>query len=43
MPLKNVEDVLVFYKKLPTYNPQGIIEINKSSVRKKDKKNNDIQ
>ena len=38
MPLKNVEDVLVFYKKLPTYNPQGIIEINKSSVRKKDKK-----
>src|SRR5699024_9494854 len=38
MPLKNVEDVLVFYKRLPTYNPQGIIEINKSSVRKKDKK-----
>ena len=43
MPLKNVEDVLVFYKRLPTYNPQGIIEINKSSVRKKRQKNNDIQ
>src|SRR5271166_1707172 len=22
MPLKNIEDVLVFYRKLPTYNPQ---------------------
>lgn len=38
MPLKNIEDVLVFYKRLPTYNPQGIIEINKTQVRKKDKK-----
>ena len=37
MPLKNVEDVLVFYKKLPTYNPQGIIEANKKQVRKRDK------
>ena len=37
MPLKNIEDVLVFYKRLPTYNPQGIIEINKKQVRKKDK------
>lgn len=24
MPIKNVEDVVVFYKKLPTYNPQGL-------------------
>ena len=38
MPLKNIEDVLVFYKRLPTYNPQGIIEVNKKQVRKKDKK-----
>ena len=37
MPLKNVEDVLVFYKKLPTYNPQGLIEVNKKQVRKRDK------
>ena len=38
MPLKNIEVVLVFYKRLPTYNPQGLIEINKTQVRKKDKK-----
>ena len=38
MPLKNIEDVTVFYKRLPTYNPQGIIEVNKKQVRKKDKK-----
>ncbi|AJA41470.1 putative DNA cytosine methylase [Geobacillus virus E3] len=24
MPLKNHENILVFYKKLPTYNPQGV-------------------
>lgn len=24
MPMKDIEDILVFYKKLPTYNPQGI-------------------
>ena len=29
-PLRNVEDVVVFYKKHPTYNPQGLIEINKT-------------
>ena len=37
MPLRNIEDVCVFYKELPTYNPQGLIEINKKSTRKKDK------
>lgn len=37
MPLKSFEDICVFYKKLPTYNPQGIVEINKKQVRKKDK------
>ena len=36
-PLKNIEDVLVFYKKLPTYNPQGVIKADKKQVRKKDK------
>jgi site-specific DNA-methyltransferase (adenine-specific) len=25
MPLKNVEDIAVFYRRLPTYNPQGIL------------------
>ena len=37
MPLRNVEDIAVFYKKLPTYNPQGIIEVNRKQVRRKDK------
>ena len=37
MPLKSFEDVLVFYNKLPTYNPQGVIEVNKLQVRKRDK------
>lgn len=30
MPMKKHEDVLVFYKKLPTYNPQGLVEVNRS-------------
>ena len=28
MPMKDVEDILVFYKKPPTYNPQGVVECN---------------
>lgn len=27
MPMKGFEDICVFYKKLPTYNPQGLIAI----------------
>jgi len=37
MPLKNVEDVCVFYEKLPRYNPQNVIPINRTARRKKDK------
>ena len=37
MPLKSYEDVCIFYKKLPVYNPQGVIEVNKRKFRKKDK------
>lgn len=34
MPLRGFEDVCVFYSKLPTYNPQGLIEIEpKQRVR----------
>ena len=33
MPLKEHENVLVFYKKLPTYNPQGIEDYNKVTRR----------
>jgi len=29
MPMKKIEDICVFYKKLPTYNPQGLKSINK--------------
>ena len=25
MPMKKTENILVFYKKLPTYNPQGLV------------------
>lgn len=34
MPLKNHENVCVFYRKLPTYNPQGIIKIKPKVVKK---------
>ena len=37
MPLKSYEDICIFYKKLPVYNPQGVIEVNKRQFRKKDK------
>lgn len=30
MPLKKHENILVFYKKLCTYNPQGLIEVNET-------------
>ena len=30
MPLKNIENISVFYNKLPTYNPQGLIKIEKN-------------
>lgn len=33
MPLKNHEDVLVFYKKQPVYNPQNLIDYNKITRR----------
>tara|TARA_R110000772_G_scaffold174597_1_gene286480 strand:- start:496 stop:1068 length:573 start_codon:yes stop_codon:yes gene_type:complete len=32
-PMANLEDVLVFYKKQPTYNPQGLIPYNKATRR----------
>ena len=37
MPLRNVEDVCVFYESLPTYNPQGVVEVNRQQVRRRDK------
>lgn len=29
MPMKDIEDVLVFYSEIPTYNPQGIVQLGK--------------
>jgi len=29
MPMKDIEDCLVFYKEQPTYNPQGLLPLNK--------------
>lgn len=37
MPMKNHENVCVFYKKLPTYNPQGLISI-RPKIKKRDPK-----
>ena len=34
MPLKAHENILVFYKKLPTYNPQGLIKKEKPTINK---------
>ena len=31
-PLKLTENILVFYKKLPTYHPQGVIDLEKPVV-----------
>lgn len=35
MPLKNHENICVFYRKLPTYNPQGIMHIKPKRVKRK--------
>lgn len=35
MPLKKHEDICVFYRKLPTYNPQGLIEIEPKKKSRK--------
>ena len=30
MPMKNIEDILVFYSHQPTYNPQGLVEVDRT-------------
>ncbi|WP_449011685.1 DNA-methyltransferase [Paenibacillus taichungensis] len=34
MPMKAHENILVFYKNLPTYNPQGLVKKEKPTIRK---------
>lgn len=36
-PMRQIEDICVFYKKMPTYNPQGLKEIVNPQKRKKRK------
>jgi site-specific DNA-methyltransferase (adenine-specific) len=35
MPLKSYETISLFYKKLPTYNPQGLLNIKEKKVNRK--------
>jgi site-specific DNA-methyltransferase (adenine-specific) len=35
-PLRQFEDVLVFYERQPTYNPQGVVKLDKPKTRTKD-------
>ena len=34
-PMRCIEDVCVFYRKAPTYNPQGLIELKEPIIRNK--------
>ena len=34
-PMRQIEDICVFYKKMPVYNPQGVIELENPKIRKK--------
>ena len=34
-PMRCIEDICVFYRKYPTYNPQGLKEIKNPKARKK--------
>ena len=37
MPLKEHENILIFYKNLPTYNPQGLIKKEIPTINKGDR------
>ena len=39
MPLKSCENVLVFYKKAPTYNPQGLVKKAFPTIRRRSRGN----
>lgn len=34
-PLRCIEDIAVFYRQAPTYNPQGLITLDKPRIRRK--------
>lgn len=37
-PMRCVEDICIFYKKKPTYNPQGLIKLDKPIINKGNRK-----
>lgn len=37
-PMRCIEDICVFYKKKPIYNPQGLVKLEKPKLNKPDKK-----
>lgn len=38
-PMRNIEDICVFYKKMPTYNPQGLKLLTKTKLRSRRSEN----
>ena len=34
-PMRNIEDICVFYKRAPVYNPQGLIKLDKPKIKHK--------
>lgn len=41
-PMRCVEDICVFYKKHPTYNPQGLVKLEKPRKRKGKKRGDNV-
>ena len=41
-PMRTVEDIAVFYRKKPTYNPQGLIRLEKPVCKNRKTKHNEV-
>lgn len=41
-PMRMIEDICVFYKKQPTYNPQGLKKLESTVIRKKKEKDDSV-
>ena len=41
-PMRKIEDICVFYKKQPVYNPQGLTKLEKPIIRKKKSKKDSV-
>lgn len=40
-PMRCIEDICVFYRQFPTYNPQGLKKLDKPIIKKRDKEKKD--